>query len=99
MSDSEKAAYQEAVEARVQELTAQIETLKAKANVAKADAKVKYEKQLKTLQVKQTDLSGKLDSMKGSAESAWKEMKGGVESAWSELQVAFEKAKSEFDDA
>lgn len=100
MSDqSEKAAYQAAVEDKVKELSAQIETLKAKADGAKADAKVKYQEQLDTLQAKQADLNVKLESIKGSAENAWEEIKGGVESAWNELQVAFDKAKSEIDKA
>jgi len=98
-NNSEKAAYQEAVEARAQALAAQIETLKAKAKVAKADAKVKYQEQLDTLETKQTELNVKLESIKGSAGNAWEEIKTGVESAWSELQVAFDKAKSEIDKA
>ena len=98
-SQPDKATYQAATEAKMQELNAQIEALQVKANLAKAEAKVKYQEQLDSLRSQQADLKTKLASIKDSTESAWKEMKSGIESAWGELQVAFDKAKSEIDKA
>ncbi|MGD1898717.1 MAG: hypothetical protein ACFB16_17395 [Phormidesmis sp.] len=96
---SEKAAYEAAIDAKVEKLEAQITAWQAKADLAKADAKVKYQEQIAELQSKQVDLKEKLASVKSATDSAWAEMKLGVESAWSELQIAFDKAKSKIDQA
>ncbi len=95
---SDKASYTATAEAKLEQLQAQIEALQAKTKLAKADAKVKYQEQLDALRIKQTDLQAKLESIKGSADSAWEEMKVGIEAAWGELKIAFDKAKSELDD-
>lgn len=94
---SGKQTYETTAEAKMQKLGAEIDALQAKANVAKADAKVKYQEQLDTLKVKRSEAKVKLDSLKDSAGNAWEEMQTGVESAWKELQNAFDRAKSELD--
>ncbi|MGB7084775.1 MAG: hypothetical protein WBD47_04425 [Phormidesmis sp.] len=94
---SDKNSYEKTAEAKMQQLGAQIDALQAKANLAKADAKVKYQEQIDALRVKQSEAKTKFESLKGSAGNAWEEMKTGVDSAWQELQSAFDKAKSELD--
>ena len=94
---SDKQTYEATAEAKMQKLGAEIDALQAKANLAKADAKVKYQEQLDALRVKRSETKVKLDSLKGSAGNAWEEMRSGVESAWKELQSAFDRAKSELD--
>lgn len=96
-SKSSKTDYEATAEAKMQQLGAQIDELQAKANLAKADAKVKYQEQIDALKVKQSEAQVKYEALKGSAENAWEEMKAGVDSAWQELQTAFDKAKSELD--
>lgn len=94
---TDKKTYEATAEAKMKKLGAEIDALQAKANLAKADAKVKYQEQLVTLREKQTAAAAKFDSLKGSAGNAWEEMQAGVNSAWKELQTAFDKAKSELD--
>ena len=94
---SDKKAYEATAEAKMQKLGAEIDALQAKANLAKADAKVKYQEQLDTLKVKRSEAKIKLDSLRNSAGDAWEEMQVGIESAWKELQSAFDRAKSELD--
>jgi len=94
---SSKTDYEATAEAKMQKLGAQIDELQAKADVAKADAKVKYQEQIDTLKVKQSEAKVKYEKLKDSTEDAWEEMKAGVDSAWQELQSAFDKAKSKLD--
>ncbi len=94
---SDKKTYEATAEAKMQKLGAEIDALQAKANLAKADAQVKYQEQLDTLRAKRSEAKIRLDSLKGSAGNAWEEMQAGVESAWKELQSAFDRAKSELD--
>lgn len=94
---SSKKDYEATAEAQMQKLGAQIDELQVKADLAKADAKVKYQEQIDALKVKQSEAKVKYEALKSSAGDAWEEMKSGVDSAWKELQVAFNKAKSELD--
>lgn len=94
---TDKKTYEATAEAKMQKLGAEIDALQAKANLAKADAKVKYQEQLNTLKEKQAAAKVKFESLKGSAGNAWEELQTGVNSAWQELQTAFDKAKSELD--
>lgn len=94
---SDRKTYEATAEAKMQKLGAQIDELQVKANLAEADAKVKYQEQIDALQVRQAEAKAKFEVLKGSAESAWEELQSGVESAWKELQIACDKAKSELD--
>ena len=94
---SDKKTYEATAEAKMQKLGAEIDALQAKASLATADAKVKYQEQLEVLKAKRSEAKVKLDSLKDSAGNAWEEMQTGVESAWKELQSAFDRAKSELD--
>ena len=94
---TDKQTYTATAEAKMQKLGAEIDALQAKANLAKADAKVKYQEQIDTLKAKRSDAKIKLDALKDSAGNAWEEMQVGIESAWKELQSAFDRAKSELD--
>lgn len=99
MSDKSdtKDVYVAKAKAQLDQLSTQIDELTVKANLAKADAKVKYQKQLTVLKSKQAAAKSRFEELQATAGNAWEEMQVGVEAAWKELQTAFDRAKSELD--
>ena len=91
-----KEAYQEKVEAQLQQLQSQIDELKVKASLAKLEAKDKYNEELSDLNAKCETTRLKLQELKTKSDSAWEEMKAGLEKAWDELQNSFNRAVARF---
>ncbi len=71
--------------------------LEAKAQLAKDEARRKFEKKLKTLHERSEQMSQKLDQIDNASEEAWKDIKQGVDNAWQSLNEALKKARSHFD--
>lgn len=88
--------YQERVRAEMDKLDAQITELRAKADQAKADARIEYNNQLENLRTKQAAAEQKLKELQNTSESAWSDIQAGFENAWNELQAAFDRAASKF---
>jgi multidrug resistance efflux pump len=95
MGDKRK-AYEEKYEAQLKEWSAQIALLKAKADNAKADAKVEYYTTIETLQHKRDSAKTKLQELKAAGDGAWKDLKKGAEKAWEEVKTALHEAVSKF---
>ena len=95
MKDKRK-AYEEKLEAQFEEWNAQIALLKAKADKAKAEAKIEYYKYLEALQHKQEAAGTKLHELKTAGDEAWEELKTGAEKAWDEVKAAYHSAASKF---
>ncbi|MGD8559791.1 MAG: coiled coil domain-containing protein [Gammaproteobacteria bacterium] len=91
-----KQSYQEKMTASLQEWQAKIDLLKAKADKAKANQKLKYQEEIESLQTKQQQLQHKLDELRDSGESAWKDIKTGVDQAWKDLKNAVDRAGDKF---
>ncbi len=72
MSDKRK-AYEEKLDAQLKEWNAQIALLKAKAENAKADAKIDYYKTIETLEAKQDEAKTKLQELKTAGDEAWED--------------------------
>lgn len=89
-------AYEEKLEAQLKEWSAQIALLKAKADNAKADAKIEYYKTVDTLQHKQNEAKAKLHELKTAGDEAWEDLKAGAEKAWTEAKAALHEATSRF---
>jgi len=83
-------------EALLKEWSAKIDELSKKAAVAKDEAKVEYEKQIKILKDKQVEGAKKLEQIKSSADAAWDEVKVGAENVWTEMKSTMESAMSKF---
>jgi hypothetical protein len=88
-----KEAYQEKIEAQLKEWSAKFKELQAKAEMAKADAKIELQKQIQTLQGKQKDAQQKLNGLKGASADAWEKAKPDVEKAMDNLKSAWEGLK------
>ena len=91
-----KKAYQEKTEAQLKEWSAKIDLLKAKADKAKAEVKIKYYEKIEELRGGQETARQKLQKLKGSGEGAWEELKGGVDKALKDLKEGLNRALSKF---
>ncbi len=88
----EKNAYQEKFEATMKEWKAKIEVLEAKAEQAKADTRIEYQNTVRELKEKQRSMRARLDELKESGESAWKDLRAGLEKAKDDLKAALDRA-------
>lgn len=91
-----KKAYQEKREAQLRELEADIQKLKAKADQTKAEAKIEYQRLLKTLETKQANAEAKLRDLESTSGEAWKDFRTGVDNAVTDLKNAVTDAVSKF---
>ncbi|NJN70761.1 MAG: coiled coil domain-containing protein [Nitrospira sp.] len=83
---SDKALYQQKIQAQLDEWKADVDKLKAKASGASADAQLHLDQQVKNLESKVAAGQAKLAEVTNASEEAWNSLKGGVESAWESLQ-------------
>ena len=95
MKDKRK-AYEEKFDAQLEEWNAQIALFKARADKAKAEAKIEYYKTIEALQHKQHGAATKLHELKTAGDEAWEDLKTGAEKAWAEVKTAFHDAVSKF---
>jgi hypothetical protein len=95
MTDKRR-AFEEKLEAQMKEWNAQIDLLKAKADTAKAEAKVDYYAKIEALQHKRDTARTKLQELKSAGDEAWEDLKAGAEKAWAEVKKAFHDAASKF---
>jgi hypothetical protein len=95
MEDKRK-AYEERLDAQLKEWNAQIALLKARAENAKADAKVDYYKTIEAFEHKQDKAKTKLQELKTAGDEAWDAVKTGAEKAWAEVKTAYHDAVSKF---
>lgn len=89
-------AYVEKLKLRLDEWNADIDKLAAKAALAEAEAKIKYQNQLDDLRAKRDDVRDKLLAVQQAGEGAWEDLKEGLENSWEILKMSFNTAKSEF---
>jgi hypothetical protein len=96
MEEGQKSAYKEKIEAQLKEFAAKIEVLAAKAEKAKAEAKVKYSQQIEGLRAKQESVRQKLQDLKEPGGEAWDDLKKGIDAAIGDLTAAVQSAVSRF---
>lgn len=89
-------AYQEKLAAQLEEWSAQVALLKAKADKAGCEAKIEYNQITETLQRKHEEARTKLQELKGATDEAWEDLKEGTENAWTEVKTAIQSAASKF---
>lgn len=96
MSEADKTAYQEKMEAKLTKMKADIQRLEGELKERKADAHMGAEEKLQRLRQKRDAVKVRLRALKTSSGAAWGEAKDGVASAWRDLEAAFHKASAEF---
>jgi hypothetical protein len=84
------------VNAKMKELDAQIDALKAKSADYKDDAKVQADKALDELRKQRAVLSAKFDELKQSSQDTWDKTKSAFQSAWDDMQKAYDDTKAKF---
>jgi hypothetical protein len=75
---------------------AEIDLLKAKAEKAKAEAKVAYLKQVNELKSKHESVKRRVRELRASGDEAWEDFKGEVEEATKDLKAALKRAAWRF---
>ena len=95
MKDKRK-AYEEKLYAQLKEWNAQLALLRAKAENAKAGAKIDYYKTIGELEHKQNKAKTKLQELKTAGDEAWEAVKTGAEKAWNEVKTALHDAVEKF---
>lgn len=93
---STKEAYEKKLQAQLDEWSAEIDKLKAKANAAEADAQLEYQRKVDELRSMQETASTQLAELKAAGSDAWEEMKDGIDKAWSSLESTLKSAASKF---
>jgi hypothetical protein len=91
-----KEAYENKLQAQLDEWNAEINKLKAKADKAEADAQLKYYKEIEELRTMQETARKKLAELKEAGDDAWQDLKAGIDSAWDTLGNALRSAISRF---
>jgi len=94
--NEKRKAYEEKLDAQLEEWNAQIALLKARADKGKADAKIEYYKTIEALQHRKDEAGTKLHELKTAGDEAWEDLKTGAEKAWAEVKTAFNEAISKF---
>ncbi len=93
---STKQAYEKKLQAKLDEWSAEIDKLKAKANSAEADTQLEYNRLIDELRTKQNEAQKKLDELKEASDDAWEDLKAGIENAWDSLGSSIKSAVSRF---
>lgn len=79
---NQKQAYKEKVDAELKELDAKTELLKAKGSNLKADAKVKFEEQMQTMEQSKSEFAAYYDELTEKADETWDDFKDEAEDKW-----------------
>jgi hypothetical protein len=95
MTDKRK-AYEEKLDAQLKEWSTRIALFNAKADKAKAEAKIEFYKTIETLQDKLDAAGTKLWELRAAGDEAWEDLKTGAEKARAEVKTAFQSAASRF---
>ena len=93
---NEKELYKQKRQAQLDEWSAELQKLKAKASEASAEAKIEINKEIESLERKIDEGQNKLAELAHASEDAWESIKDGVESAWDSMRSAISDATSKF---
>jgi peptidoglycan hydrolase CwlO-like protein len=93
---SEKELYRQKMKARLDELMADIDKLKAKASGASADMKLKLNEHIKDIEEKIDEGKAKLAELGNTNEERWESVKERVDSVWEALKHAVKDVSAKF---
>lgn len=91
-----KEAYQKRLQAQFSEWDARLAELRAKARKASAEARIRYEDELESLERRRAAVQKSLDEFAARGEGAWEDMKSGLEKAWDEMGKAIDQVAKRF---
>jgi len=93
---SKKDEYFTMMESQIRKWDAEVDRLKAKSAQMSADARTKYDEQLKAMRASRDAAHKKLQEIRTASESAWQDMQAGTDAAWTSMKNALDKASSQF---
>jgi hypothetical protein len=93
---SMKEAYEKKLQSQLDEWSAEIDRLKAKAEQAEADAQLDYYQHIEQLRMLQERARDKLAELSAAGDDAWEDLKAGIDSAWDSLSIAVRSAAARF---
>jgi uncharacterized coiled-coil DUF342 family protein len=93
---SKKDEYFAAMESQLKKWDAEVDKLRARSGQISADARTKYDEQLKAMRANRDAAHKKLQEMRTASESAWHNMQAGMDTAWASMKSALDKASSQF---
>ncbi len=93
---SKKEAFEKQFEARLKEWKAEVDVLRAKADKADAEMRIKYHEQIDELQEKEKEIRSQLSSLKNAGEESWQDLKKGLQEASDSLSKSFSSIKAKF---
>ena len=91
---SKKNEYVDKMKMQLDDWNKDIDTLQVKANLAKAELKVKYNEQIAELRKRRQEGERKLNEIKAAADDSWEHLKGESERTLSALKAAVTEFKS-----
>lgn len=91
---NERQAYEQKLQAKLNEWGAEIDKLKAKADKAGADARLDYQKQVEKLRSMKEDGEEKLAELRDAGDDTWKGVKAKAEDARNSLENALKSVRS-----
>jgi uncharacterized coiled-coil DUF342 family protein len=91
-----KEAYQEKLEAQLKEWSAKISELKAKADQASADVKIKMFQEIDDLKVRKEAAQEKLTEIKAAGAEKWESLRAGADQTLTDLKSKWETIKGKF---
>ena len=93
---NKKQAYQERVEAEIQQRRAELEQLAAKARKSKSEAQVGFDQAIEDLNRQLNEWEGRLGELKESGKESWETVKEGVEHSWEAFSDSLKKARDKW---
>jgi archaellum component FlaC len=93
---NKKEAYEQKIQAQVDEWNAEILKLKAQAAKARADMQISYNSQIEELQQKKESVSEKLTQLKEASEESWEDLKAGIEEGLDLLKTTIDSIISRY---
>ncbi len=93
---TDRSAYADKMKAKVDEWTADIEKMQAKAKGAQADARIAYEKQLDEMLRMRDEAQVKMKEAQNASDDAWNDMRTGFQAAWDGISKSFHDAMKRF---
>ncbi len=91
-----KEEYVRMLHVKMDEMSAEIDALTAKAGGVAADVRQEYHEQIEILKAKQTVARQKMEELQHAGGGAWEDMKSGVDLAWTAIGEAIDSARNRF---
>lgn len=91
---SSREEYTRRLQAKLEEWSAEIDTLMIKAGEVMADVRDEFDEQLESLKTLLAFIRQKFEDLLQVGEIAWEILKSGIDLAWTNMEEAIESAKS-----